>query len=62
MTTLRGYTLNRWAEPVRWLDTHELAVRTVATWTSTSPDGSPESLISAFEATLNGVLRALCDG
>ena len=54
-------SFNRWQEPTRWLDTHELAMKTVEEWVKASPDGSPDSLVTAFEHTLNGVLKALCD-
>jgi len=57
----RPYVLARWVEPARYLDSHALAFKVVEEWMRTSPDGSPDSLVKAFESTLNGVLRALCD-
>ena len=54
-------SFNRWAYPTRIVNTHEMARATVERWTKLSPDGSPESLITAFEQTLDGLLKALCD-
>ena len=54
------FTLNRWAEPTRWVDTHEVAYKLVEMWSAGS-DGSPESLVKAIEHTLNGILKGLSD-
>lgn len=57
----QGYQIDRWQEPVRWVDTRDVAEKLVETWIAEA-DHSRESLIMAIDATMRGVLKALCDG
>lgn len=53
--------LNRWSQPVRFLDTRKVAEQIVRAWAETSPDGSSESLVDTLDRTLRDVVVALCD-
>lgn len=53
-------SFNRWAEPTRVVDSHDIARVAIERWSQT-PGSSPESLIAEVEKTINGLLRCLCD-
>lgn len=52
--------LNRWSQPVRFVDTRKVATQIVQAWAASS-DGSPESLVDALDRTLRDLVVAMCD-
>ena len=53
--------LNRYQQPVRYLNTRKTAEDIVRAWVNTSPDGSPESLVQQLDDTLRQILVSICD-